>query len=1701
MKTKPIYLLVIGLLFITLSINAQTTTIGGVINAYSPVVAIDTVPCLNKVAVTTGSNFAVGDTVLIIQMKGANFDSTNSSTFGSVVNINRAGNYEIARVTAISTNTITLNGKLVNYYDVSGFVQLVRARNYINANVSSLLTCSPWNGQIGGVLVFNVVNTLSLGNDIDVTGKGFRPGIISNNPDGGCGAGSPGYYYPLTQSSTSSWSSGGAEKGEGIGVLSPSKLAGRGPLVNGGGGGNKHNHGGGGGSNFTSGGLGGNSLVGCNQTNGGVGGVDLSSFYNSNKFFMGGGGGRGDDNNGVGSNGEYGGGIIIISAGTINGNSRKMAANGNSVSVVAYGIADGAGGGGAGGVIFLKTNSIAGTFTAMANGGTGGMQNPTYGCVGPGGGGGTGAILTSLSNLSTITTSLLPGGPGIVIAASLPCSNTSYGALAGASNTVGPLFNRNLIYTPNNVVNTLSITASTQTACPGVSITLTGSGAQSYTWLPGNVSSGSIVVTPTVTTNYTLLGSTGNCSTTAVKTITVIPEPVIGISSSTPGVCNGFSAALTVTGSLNYTWYPQNTGGSSVAVTPSTSSFYTVIATSASGCTSNATFFQVVYQNPTITVSPPVSTICAGSTLWLSASGAQNYTWQPGPVTGNTFSVSPATASIYTVTGTDIHGCLSSKTASVYLFSQPTVSFAYAPPTCSALSTVTAQVSGSSGPYSYSWSPGAQTGPVATNLVQGNYSLTVISTTASCPTVFTLNLVPVFLMTGTVQSTYSLNCPGATGGTAAISVSGSSGNHLYSWTGPNTQQSTPTASALPGGVFTVVVTDALTNCVVTKTFQIVQPLPLNIIYTPPSPTVCLGGSITITANGSGGTAPYTFSWSTSAAGNSISVYQPTAGTYIYSTQLVDANNCSFTKTVAAVFVPNPTVSVVSNTFCPFSNGTLQALGATSYTWSSGAQGGNLVVSPPSTTSYSVIGSALGCTATASGTLTMLSAPQASAISNSPLCNGDSLKLFASGGVNYQWIGPSGFTSTLSNPALIVSNGMTGNFTVKVNGVNSCTSPAVINVLVYPTPTVATSGATVCEGSNAVVSAISGAGSVYNWSGPGTFSSALQSPTLTNVQAGNAGVYHVTVTSATQCTNTAVCNVSVVSKPSPTVVSNSPVCYGSNLYLSGSGGSAYLWSSPLSGTFSSFHNATVTNITSGGVFTLSVMFGPCVVDTSFQVLVNALPVPLISNNSPQCEGKAVVIGVSGGASYNWQGPGGYSSNQSTITIGAATASNAGTYSVTVTGSNTCVKGATTAVMILANPVVITKGDTTCIGNTAVISGSGGVSYSWTGPLGFTSTLQTISFAPVTATSAGIYTVAVTGSNTCVTTKTVSLVSNAFQLPVVTINAPAKACFNSVVRFTGSGGTAGEKYTWTGPLGFSASVQSPSLFINAPGYAGIYTLSIINANHCIASASFAIEAYPQPTGSLSADNNNLCVPFCTQVKFTEGQNIAPIVQTSLTVDNRIVTGNTASVCYNKSGSYFVLATFRDTNNCSNNASTNINAYPKPVANFYYTPDEPYAKDKIKFINSSSSGSGETFYWYFNGNEGADSVLITNPEWFFEEPGKYPVVLVVQNAFGCLDTVIKVVEVVDEFQLFVPNTFSPNADQLNDVFQPKGIGVRDYHLEVFDRWGELLFESVDFIQGWDGTYKGSGCQMDSYVWKIKLTDNRGKQRSFVGNVNLIR
>lgn len=122
-------------------------------------------------------------------------------------------------------------------------------------------------------------------------------------------------------------------------------------------------------------------------------------------------------------------------------------------------------------------------------------------------------------------------------------------------------------------------------------------------------------------------------------------------------------------------------------------------------------------------------------------------------------------------------------------------------------------------------------------------------------------------------------------------------------------------------------------------------------------------------------------------------------------------------------------------------------------------------------------------------------------------------------------------------------------------------------------------------------------------------------------------------------------------------------------------------------------------------------------------------------------------------------------------------------------------------------------------------------------------------------------------------------------------------------------------------------------------------------------------------------------------------------------------------------------------------------------------------------------------------------------FENAGIYPVALVITDSHDCKDTIIKSVVVVEDYNFYIPNSFTPNNDGINDVFQPKGRGVLEYELTIYNRWQEKIFNSSDFEQGWDGKYKGITCLEGVYVWKISLTMNSGKKKHLNGHLTLYK
>jgi len=392
--------------------------ISGIINQYASVSVIDT--CANALIVDTGSFFVAGAKALLIEMQGAQMDSSNTASFGTLKNINNAGNHEYVTIDSVSGNKVFLRDKPLNTYDVAGKMQLVTVPQYYHVQVSDTLRARPWNGAKGGILMFEAQGNVFMTSAIYADGQGFRGG---QSDSGGTGC----HKTDFVNSHTSLL---GAAKGEGIANNSLSLAKGRGAPINGGGGGDGYVSGGGGGANFGTGGMGGKESGFCSgaTANGGIGGNGLSAVITSGRIFPGGGGGAGFAQSSGGSSGGSGGGIVMIKASKLISYGHTIQANGAD-SKGGFGF-QGGGGGGAGGMVVLDIPNFVMPTPILAQGGKGGDAFHTHYCMGPGGGGGGGALLLT-NQPAYVQFSAKPGFYGTNTAPSSLCYRSANGADSG----------------------------------------------------------------------------------------------------------------------------------------------------------------------------------------------------------------------------------------------------------------------------------------------------------------------------------------------------------------------------------------------------------------------------------------------------------------------------------------------------------------------------------------------------------------------------------------------------------------------------------------------------------------------------------------------------------------------------------------------------------------------------------------------------------------------------------------------------------------------------------------------------------------------------------------------------------------------------------------------------------------------------------------------------------------------------------------------------------------------------------------------------------------------------------------------------------------------------------------------------------------------------------------------------------------------
>jgi gliding motility-associated-like protein len=1045
---------------------------------------------------------------------------------------------------------------------------------------------------------------------------------------------------------------------------------------------------------------------------------------------------------------------------------------------------------------------------------------------------------------------------------------------------------------------------------------------------------------------------------------------------------------------------------------------------------------------------------------------------------------------------------------------QPCISVTSTSITCATLGSATVQATGGIGPFSYTWMPTNQTSSVATGLAPGLYTLTVFdfgnNFTYTAQTLFT-SLIP---LTGNISHAGSVSCNGANTATGNVTnLAGGSGTQTTIWTNGTATLTGESVNALGAGLWSVTVTDALTGCQLNDLFLITQPFAQGLNISASSPTACAGASISFTGVGFGGTPGYTYSWSAGPASDTHTVSEASGGNYVYSLTATDANTCSVSQTVMVSFISNPVLSLPSVSICPLQTGTLTAGGATSYTWSTSATTGSISDSPTVTTVYTVTGESSGCISTTTGAIVLKTVPAPLMSSNSPRCNGQSLNLFGGGGTGYLWNGPQSFTSAAQNPVLnSATPSNSGVYQVTVTAANGCTASTSGTFTVHPTPTVSASAGTVCVNTVLQLNASSVPGAGFTWSGPVNFNSTQQNPSLSNVSVNRTGNYFVVATSAAGCTNITSAHGSVVPQPTVSFTTNSPRCLGQDLVLNASataGGQVFSWAGPNGFASASVVNTiTAAGTVAAGIYQLVVTTGPCTASLSQAVIIHPLPSPVVSYNGPVCENRSMIVTVSTPPNqnitgYNWQTPAGLTSPNNLIAVNSAGYAHSGVYSATVTDTNGCKASASSTIIVLQNPTVTAASATVCLYQPATLTAQGAKDYFWIGPgLAVPNGANAVVGSAVSLQGVS-YLVIGTAVNGCTSAATASLSAWPLPVPLIAVSPANRICLNGTTVLRGLGG---KYYEWYGPHKIYHAGEHFSVTATSIIFDGTYTLVATDDKGCQGKATTNISVTALPEGGLTGTAMEECVPFCSDFSFRPAAG-----QPSLVASWQIFEGGKLKMnfsntekftwCFKTAGDHLIRGSFEDpASGCRNTGTFTVSAHPPPEADFTWKPEMPVEKeDAVLFLNNSDGASQTGWDWFFIND--ATRFRGENQQFSFGEAGVFPVALVVRNTWGCSDSVVKNIEVLPDFHVFIPNAFTPNTDGKNETFTAVTRGVREYHLAVFNRWGEKIFESTDPATGWDGSYKGGPCQQDVYAWQIYVISHSGERRELKGSVTLYR
>lgn len=673
-----------------------------------------------------------------------------------------------------------------------------------------------------------------------------------------------------------------------------------------------------------------------------------------------------------------------------------------------------------------------------------------------------------------------------------------------------------------------------------------------------------------------------------------------------------------------------------------------------------------------------------------------------------------------------------------------------------------------------------------------------------------------------------------------------------------------------------------------------------------------------------------------------------------------------------------------------------------------------------------------------------------------VCENGSTILTATGAEEYEW-SPSNGLSATAGESVEANPTVTTTYTV-IGSTSGCSSSAEVTVTVAPPPTLdATLTQPTCNGSNGGIDlVVGGAGSVdIAWATGET------SASLIDLEAGN---YPVVVTDiATGCSVSASYDLSSLDAPNITNVAfTAPTCIADNgtITITASGGSGALQYS-INGGLTFQANGNFTGLAEG-TYAIVVSDADACSDTDSATLVipDAPTIDAVATEEPTCNannGEITITASGGTGALQYSVNGGTSFQASPVFVGLAS----GNYTVVVSDVNGCSTTESVPLNSEDAPIItaVSTGQPSCtvdngsIGITAT-GGIGALEYSVDGGTTYVATNL------FTDLAAGTYVVAVRDGLGCQTTQTVTL-STPTSPQILSYTNTAPSCNESDGAITVDIGGGNVPYAYSVDGG--DTFQPFASFTGLP--AGDYPVVVTDSEGCQATGTTTLAPLPILTEEIAA--------ICQGESFFVG-------------------GAAQTIAGNYVDTYLSVA------GCDSIVTTVLTVYALPAPGFVVTPlIAPVEEPDFTVLNGASSG---VIQWEYDWGDGT---VTTGPNGnhSYDGPGGYIITQTVTSENGCTNSFSITVRVQDEFRFFIPNAFTPDADGINDFFTGQGTGFTRWEMLIFNRWGELIYQTTNEGKPWDGQSGGQNAQQGVYPYRFVVFGEDGINREFLGHVTLTR